>query len=113
MKNTDTKYTYEQVTLIQEIFRHKIVHLARLKLAVYNNNEIHSLTSQIESHLKIDAHPCTEIKTILIPMPISYHIFTISITKLLSDIENSVIGQPDGEKKKNSISDVAISDIDP
>jgi hypothetical protein len=100
MKNTDTKYTYEQVTLLQEIFRHKIVHLAQPKLVVYNKNRyIHWRYEYPETnnHLKMELIPRTQIKTILTPIPIFYdHIFTISITKLLSDIENSVIRQPDG-----------------
>lgn len=59
MNNTNIRYSNEQVTLIQEIFRHKIVHLAQPKLVVYSKKrDIHWRYEypEINNHLKIEQH---------------------------------------------------------
>jgi hypothetical protein len=100
MINTNVRYNNEQVTLIQEIFRHKIVHLAQPKLVVYSKKRyIHWRYEypEINNHLKIERHRRQQIKTILTPKALFYdHSFAISITKILHDIEDSVIRQTDG-----------------
>ncbi len=99
MNNTKVRYNNEQVTLIQEIFRHKIVHLAQPKLVVYSKKRyVHWRYEypEINNHLKIERHRRQQIKTILTPKALFYdHTFTISITKILHDIEYSVIRQTD------------------
>jgi hypothetical protein len=100
MNNTNVRYNNEQVTLIQEIFRHKIVHLAQPKLVVYSKNRyIHWRYEypEINNHLKIERHRRRQIKTILTPKALFYdHTFTISITKFLHDIQDSVTRHTDG-----------------
>ena len=90
----------EQVTLIQEIFRHKIVHLAQPKLVVYSKKRyIHWRYEypEINNHLKIERHGRQQIKTVLTPKALFYdHTFIISITRFLDDIEDSIIRQTDG-----------------
>lgn len=100
MKNTGTKYTSEQTDLLQNIFRHKVTHLAQPKLVINHRNKLFAWRYEypdILNHLKIEQRPRTQIRNILTPKPMYYdHIFSISITKLLSDIIDSVIREPDG-----------------
>jgi hypothetical protein len=89
-------YTPFQTELLQDIFRHKIVHLAQPKLVVKKDNKLiawryeypntsgHLALEQI-SHKKVVRH-------ILTPHDMYYdHIFVISITQLMYDIMDSVI----------------------
>jgi hypothetical protein len=49
------------------------------------------------NHLTIERHRLKQIKTMLTPKALFYdHTFTISITKLLGDIEDSVTRPTDG-----------------
>jgi hypothetical protein len=107
MKNKGAKYTSEQTDLLQNIFRHKVTHLAQPKLVINHRNRLFAWRYEypdILKHLKIEQRPRTQIRNILTPKPIYYdHIFTISITKLLSDIIDSVIREPDGYMAKLKI----------
>lgn len=107
MKNTGTKYTSEQTDLLQNIYRHKVTHLAQPKLVINHRNRLFAWRYEypdILNHLKIEQLPRTQIRNMLTPKPIYYdHIFTISITKLLSDIIDSVIREPDGYMAKLKI----------
>ncbi len=100
MKNTHTNYTSEQIDLLQNIFRHKIAHLAQPKLVIKSNSKYVAWRYEYPgtaNHLKIEPYQYTQIKTLLTPKPIYYdHLFTISITKLMYDTIDSVVRQPDG-----------------
>lgn len=100
MKNSRANYTSEQIDLLQIIFRNKIAHLAQPKLVVKCNSKYVAWRyeyPEVTNHLKIQPRQRTHIKKILTPKPIYYdHLFTISITKLMYDIIDSVVRQPDG-----------------
>jgi hypothetical protein len=102
MKNTNTgaKYDNEQSELLQEIFRHKLVHLAQPNIIKRRNKEVawRYEYPDITNHLKIEAIGYRKQNvTILTPVPLYYdHIFIISVTQLLYDIVDSVERRPDG-----------------
>jgi hypothetical protein len=112
MKCNNFPYNGEAVELLQEIFRHKIVHLAQPKLVVNSKGrdimwryEYPNVTNRLKvecvGHIK-------QIKNILTPYPIYYdHVFTIGITQLSIDISDSVTRQSDGyiAKLKNNYKD--------
>jgi hypothetical protein len=95
------KYSSKHADLIQEIFRHKIVHLAQLKLVIKNNNRLIAWRYEYPetfNHLKIDnIGKKKKVTQILTPYDIFYdHIFVISITQLMYDIVDSVLRDSDG-----------------
>lgn len=112
MKCNNFPYNGEAVELLQEIFRHKIVHLAQPKLVV--NSKGRDIMWRYEypnvtNHLKVECvGHIKQIKNILTPYPIYYdHVFTIGITQLSIDISDSVTRQSDGyiAKLKNNYKD--------
>jgi hypothetical protein len=82
-----------------DVFRHKIVHLAQLKLII--NRNARKIAWRYEypetsNHLKI-VYTGTKKIEILAPYDMYYdHVFVISITQLMYDIVDSVIRFPDG-----------------
>jgi hypothetical protein len=105
MKNTNERYTNEQVDLLQGIFRHKMVHLAQPKLVVNDDRDRHIAWRyeypEIANHLRIEKRQYQKIQNILTPFPIYYdHVLIISITKLLFDVIDSVTRKPDGYMAK-------------
>ena len=93
-------YTSEQSRLIQEVFRHKLVHLAQPRTVIKHNDqnitwfEHHNNPSK---HLRIDKLSSKErIVVDYLPFEIEVdHIFNISIMDLVDDIKKSVIS-PNG-----------------
>jgi|SRR5918992_2944728 hypothetical protein len=104
MKNADTNYNSDQIDLLQGIFRHKIVHLAQPKVVIKNKDRYIAWRYEypdVSNHLKIERRQRTQIKNLITPQILYYdHIFIVSITKLLLDIIDSVIRQPDGYLNK-------------
>lgn len=95
------KYSDEHADLVQEIFRHKIVHLAQPRLVINKNGR--SIGWRYEypetlNHLKLECiGKSRQVTRILTPYAICYdHIFTISITQFMFDIVDSVLRDPDG-----------------
>lgn len=93
------RYTKYQAELLQDIFRHKIVHLAQPKLIINRKpgkigwTYVHQDTSD---HLKI-IYTGTRKNMLLAPYDLYYdHLFTISITRLVNDIADSLTRIPDG-----------------
>jgi hypothetical protein len=95
------KYSEEHADLIQEIFRHKIVHLAQPRLVINHENRLIGWRYEYPetlNHLKIEnTGEKKQVKQILTPYNIYYdHIFIISITQFLFDIIDSVLRERDG-----------------
>lgn len=93
-------YKSENIRLLQEIFRHKTVHLAQPKPAIYDKNRMiawryyHYRSSK---HLVLQRiSPISKLK-IKTPYDIYCNYgFSISITRLKNDIKDSVFRKPDG-----------------
>lgn len=104
LKDSSTKYNSEQVDLLQGIFRHKIVHLAQPKIVIKNKGRYIAWRYEypaIKNHLRIESCACKQTKNLLTPKTMYYdHIFVISITKLSSDIIESVTRPSDGYMAK-------------
>jgi hypothetical protein len=92
-------YTRDQAELLQDIFRHKIVHLAQPKLIINRKpRKIGWVYVQPDTsdHLEI-VRTGTLRNKLLAPYDMYYdHLFIISITRLVNDIVDSVIRTPDG-----------------
>lgn len=89
-------YTEDQCTLLQQVFRHKMVHLAGPRTAYNYDNKIltwHYRHESPEKHLRIEAvppkgyvQPTSKIKQDIT------HVFWISIKQLAEDIKQSFHG---------------------
>jgi hypothetical protein len=105
MKNTNERYTNEQVDLLLAIFRHKMVHLAQPKLVINDEKGRHIAWRyeypDVANHLRIEKGQYQKIQNILAPFPIYYdYVLVISITKLLFDVIDSVTRRSDGYMAK-------------
>lgn len=90
------RYSSFQADLLQDIFRHKIVHLAQPKLVVQEGNKLIAWRYEYpytSNHLALEQIGYRKkVRHILTPHDIFYeHIFVISITQLMYDIVYSVI----------------------
>jgi hypothetical protein len=95
------KYSNECVDLIQDIFRHKIVHLAQPRIVIKNKDRLIVWRYEYPeslNHLKLEyIGKKRRVIRNLTPYAIFYdHIFTISITQFVSDIIESVSRDRDG-----------------
>ncbi|HZA69472.1 MAG TPA: hypothetical protein VE548_07205 [Nitrososphaeraceae archaeon] len=108
MRNGSTiskeRYSSFQADLLQDIFRHKIVHLAQPKLVVKKDSRLIAWRYEYpntSNHLALEKIGyAKKVRHILTPKDLLYdHIFVISITQLMYDIVDSVI-RPDGYYSK-------------
>lgn len=93
-------YDAENIRLLQEIFRHKTVHLSQPKPVIIDKKRAvgwkyyHQRRSE---HLKLRKLNQSVKVTITTPYEIWYNFrFSISIMKLTEDISRSVFSKPDG-----------------
>jgi hypothetical protein len=98
------RYSSFQANLLQDIFRHKIVHLAQPKLVVKKDSKLIAWRYEypnVSNHLALEKIGYErKVRHILTPIDLFYdHIFVISITQLMYDIVDSVI-RPDGYYSK-------------
>jgi hypothetical protein len=100
MRNGSTisreRYSSFQADLLQDIFRHKIVHLAQPKLVVKKDSKLIAWRYEYpntSNHLALERIGYErKVRHILTPKDLFYnHIFVISITQLMYDIVDSVI----------------------
>jgi hypothetical protein len=101
MKNNGVYYTEYQICLLQEIYRHKIVHIAQPRpLIEINNNKItwRYDDEDLSKHLRVETAPIPQLITaFLTPYSMYFdQIFVISILKLAQDVEDSVTRPNDG-----------------
>jgi hypothetical protein len=93
------RYSKYEAELLQDLFRHKIVHLAQPKLVISKKpRKIGWTYAQGDSsdHLKI-TYTGTQKNALLAPYDLYYdHVFIISINRLMYDIVDSVTRSPDG-----------------
>jgi len=94
-------YTAEQSDLLQQLFRHKIVHLAQPGTVVHDERKNRYISWKYEhdnlgEHLKIKVLPEKAKYQVTSSMEIEWdHVFIVSIKQLVKDIRYSVEG-PNG-----------------
>jgi hypothetical protein len=96
------KYPEYESTLLQDQFRHKIVHLAQLHAVIFDikNNRMIGwmLYNRYEGkHMFLEKLSSAQPVIVLAPYSMRVdHLFTISIEKMVQDIEKSIIQVPYG-----------------
>ena len=90
-------YAKFDIELLQDIFRHKTVHLAQPKLVLERSRPKRKIGWMLYNysstkHLTLDPlGKENEVKTIVTPEPMYYnHIFSVSVQSLMEDIRDSV-----------------------
>jgi hypothetical protein len=101
MRNNGVPYSEYQASLLQKIYRHKVVHIAQPRpLIEIGTNKItwryddEDLTKHLSIETALNPQPITAFLT---PYPMYFNqIFVISILKLAQDVEDSVYRPKDG-----------------
>lgn len=101
MKNNGVPYNEYQTSLLQKIYRHKVVHIAQPRpLIEIGTNKItwRYDDEDLTRHLNMETTPNPQpITAFLTPYQMYFNqIFVISILKLAQDVEDSVIRPSDG-----------------
>jgi hypothetical protein len=101
MKNDGVCYTGYEIELLQQIYRHKVVHVAEPKPLIEKGLE--KITwryddEDLSNHLRLETLPQSQlVSNLLTPFPMFFNkIFVISILKLSHNIRDSVLRPTDG-----------------
>lgn len=91
------KYTAEQATLLQKVFRHKVVHLAMPQAIIAYNSKMVGWKyyhQNRKEHLKLNRFPSTKVLEVTPSLKLSYdYEFVLGIKDFQEDIVNSVVGK--------------------
>jgi hypothetical protein len=96
------KYPEYETSLLQDQFRHKLVHLAQPQAVIFDtkNNRIIGwmLYNKYEGkHMLLEKLKSAQPVDVLAPCPMWVdHLFTVSIEKMVRDIEISINAAPNG-----------------
>lgn len=105
------KYPEYESSLLQDQFRHKIVHLAQPQAVIFDikNNRMIGwmLYNKYEGkHMLVEKLPSEQPVIVLTPYPVHVdHLFTVSIEKMVEDIEISINQAPNGYLERLRMND--------